>query len=275
MDNAMDRDSKRKFDPWIRGFFKPVAYRKPGEMKVSVLVEEKVHPNDEKTRDVDIVISLDSGGKDRHILAIENKIREESCEPTQLLEEYQGLLNEYEGANISMLYLTPRKSSKSDEALKRLPPDVTRLHMTWAEGGESSFVGILRGILREDAEARIPPLSQEVKFVVKSLVQFAENGFKPQTDRDTPTATDLGTPYYRGVVIGLEELRALFKERKDIYVGFYGGPSALEKANLGDLQDRRFKWDDKVAGRKVEANWIPVREFLRIVEEKEKASAPD
>ena len=265
----IDNTSSGKFRPWIDGLSTAVAYRKQTETNAAVTVEEEVHSFAGNKRDVDIVIRLTRGGKDTHILGIENKISEQACKPTQLKEEYEGLVQEYEGATVSFLYLTPRKSSKSKKAFDLLPQDMTKFHMTWAKSGSSSFIKILRGVLHADAEAEIEPLSHEVKFVLKSLIMFAENGFKPE--RYASSAPEPGKPFsYKGAVTGLEELRALFEERKDVYIGFWDGIPALKKADLAELQDRRFKWDDNLEHKK-KTNWIGVSEFKKILEQKENA----
>ena len=115
----------KKFEPWITGPINVVAYRQLSSIKVDVLVEETVETAIGKRRDVDIVIFL-SYGNNVHVFAIENKIREEASDVTQLAEECEGLASAYTGAEISFLYLTPNKSNKFIEAFKLLPENITK-----------------------------------------------------------------------------------------------------------------------------------------------------
>jgi hypothetical protein len=131
---------------------------------------------------------------------------------------------------------------------------------------EKSFVDILREVLKDDDEAKINPLSQEVRFVIKSFILFAENGFQPQTLEPPPTPSK----YFKGVVAGLEGVKALIAEKKDtekIYIGFVGGRADLQKADLNQLADRPFKWDNNLTG-KTPSNWIPLEEFKEILIQK-------
>lgn len=257
-----------KFEPWIVGLVNTVDYRRLSPIKVDVMVEEAVETATGKRRDVDIVIIL-SNNENTHVLAIENKIRKEAYDVTQLVEEYEGLTLVYTGAEVSFLYLTPGKANKFIEAFKLLPEKTTKLHLSWtqaaSDSNEVAFVDILRTILQDDLEARIDPLSQEVRFVLKSFILFAEKGFRSQTSKESPSIS--GTKYYNGFVTGLEGLKELFQEQKEVYIGFMGGISALQSAGLNQLENRPFKWDDSLAGKK-SSNWIPIAKFKEMLEQK-------
>lgn len=259
-----------KFAPWIAGLVNTVAYREPNQMNVQVLVEDAVKRAEGKERHVDIVILLINGTDIPYILAIENKIREASYDTAQLGEEYEGVREVYNKAAVSVLYLTPSKSRRFLEAFNLLPADVPKLHMSWTKTkafpNEVAFVDILREVLQNDANATIDPLSQEVKFVLKSFIMFAENGFQSQTSRGTSLVAP--SPYYKGIVIGLEGLKVLFEKQKDAYIGFVGGIRALQSADLTQLENRFFKWDDNKKAGKIESNWIPGSKFSEILREK-------
>ncbi len=262
---------KDKFSIWTEKLINTVSYRQLSPIKVDVMVEETVeNPAGRRSRDVDIVIIL-SNGESSHILAIENKIRESAYDDNQIIEEYEGLVSGYSDAEISFLYLTPSKSDRFRKAFSLLPENITSLHLSWTKGksNEITFADIMRNILRDDSEAKIDPLSQEVRFVLKSFILFAENGFRSQAYKETPATAGSGnrTKYFKGIVTGLEGVESLFQENKQVFIGYLGGIPALQEADLDKIENRPFKWDDKLDG-KNHANWIVIDKFLKIIEQK-------
>lgn len=241
--------------------------RKANPITVDVMVEEDVEAAG-KTRYVDIVIIMTSNEK-AHILAIENKIRTSAHDETQPKEEYEGLISKYADADVSFLYLTPSKTSKFTEAFNLLPDDIDKLHLSWAKDttvpNEKAFVDIIRDILRDDSDATIDPLTQEVRFVLKSFILFAENGFRSQTDKESSVAPGAGN--WKGTVAGIEGVITLFQEQKNAFIGFMGGIKELEKAQYNKIENRPFKWDDNLDGKK-SSNWIPISKFMEIVSQK-------
>ncbi len=262
---------KQKFEIWTERLVNTVSYRQLSPIKVDVMVEETVETSTGKRRDIDIVIIL-SNGDTSHILAIENKIREAAYDYNQLKDEYEGLASLYADAEISFLYLTPGKSNRFKDAFRLLPENITSLHLSWTKASsvsdEVTFTDILRNILRDDAEAKIDPLSQEVRFVLKSFILFAENGFRSQTYKEAfASVSGSGTKYFKGVVAGLEGIETLFLEQKKVFIGYIGGITALRKADLSQLENRPFKWDDNLDGKKA-SNWIQIDKFVDIIEQK-------
>ena len=229
-----------------------VAYRDLNDIKVNVLMENSVQFNDKQRRDIDIVIILEARGESR-IIAIENKIRPSSYDTAQLIDEYNGLLKKYPGAIISILYLIPSQSPKFAESFKSLPDDIIKKQMLWsnkAKTEEMSMVDILRKILQDDNEARINPLSQEVRLVIKSFIVFAENGFVSEKDQIDIRGTEPTSKYFRGTVSGLEGIGQLIESNtKVILIGFDGGRKALIKADLSYLEGRYYKWEIIYQGR--------------------------
>lgn len=142
--------------------------------------------------------------------------------------------------------------------------------MDWANDG---FSDILRQILRKDDEARITPLSQELRFVLKSFILFAENGFQPKIDEPSNVTA---SKYFKAVVAGLSGLQQLQENTDPIYIGFIGGTNALEKALIKDLENKNYKWDNNKLIGKTPSNWIRLSEFKEILEKKGwKFESPD
>jgi hypothetical protein len=272
---------KEKYQPWLS---------KIQNTSVNVLVEEQVLTNAEKSRDIDIVIVISSAKNNDEsesiILAIENKIREGSCDNLQLKEEYEGLKNSYKDSDITMLYLTPSKSSKFTEAFALLPDSISKCHLTWAdsanEANGSTIVSLLRVIIQDDLNAKINPLSSELKFVLKSFILFAENSFRSQVNKTlSPMALSSAqrayAPHYKDKVDGFDGVLELCWEQQtkkdpasEIYIGFLGGVKSIEKQSTEQLEKRPYKWDDNLDN-KVKSNWIPIMQFVDIITERRAA----
>lgn len=260
----------RVFEPWISGFGNSIAYRQLNSCKADVLVEQPVEYAVGKKRDVDVIIMLTMFEKTQ-IVAIENKIRAGACDFIQLKQEYDGLVAEYPEAEINFVYLTPSKANVFQDAFRQLP-DITKTHLSWTRDesapSDDNFASLLRSVLHDDAEAKIAPISQELRFVLKSFIVFAENGFRSQSCKGGSVTPASGTRYYKGIVTGLKGLKDLSEEQGNALVGFIGGISALDNTDLGELENRPFKWDDNLGLGKVPRNWIPIKEVIRILEPK-------
>ncbi len=175
----LEKIDKNKFNGWFDDFSNLVAYRTGNKINISVVLEHPVEDIESgRTRDIDIVIWLTKGETNEcDIICIENKIKDGTIEEKQLIEEYTYLKNSQKNkSNISFLFITPEKSEKANTAFKKLPKNISKFHMAWGQES-SSFAQLIRDVLSEDRDARIPPLSSELKFILKSLIQFAENNF--------------------------------------------------------------------------------------------------
>lgn len=270
LSRMLEAIDKKAFKRWTEQFSFTVSYRKASDFSVNVLMEFPVSYNTEVRRDIDVLIIL-SDKTSTHIIAIENKIREGASDENQLIEEFKGLKSQYSDAEISFIYLTPTKSEKFVKSYNLLPPEIIKKHWTWSEtsvdGKETTFIKILRQILQDDQDAKINPLSQEVSFVLRSFVVFAENNFETQRRASTYDTIVKPTKYFRAIVAGLEGVRVLTGEVKPVYIGFDGGKSALKKTPLEKLINRPYRWDDNLAG-KDKNNWLLLEDFIDIVTKK-------
>jgi len=251
--NIVDKD---KYQPWLSKI-----------LNVDVLLEEEVETNSGSKRFIDIVIIISCTDKKSIIFAIENKIREGVYDKLQLKEEYEGLIKNYGDADISLLYLTPNKS------VTLLPNDFKIYSLNWSdfsnETNYSTIVGMFRNILKDDSVAKINPLSNELKFVLKSFIVFAEKGFRAYNNK-TQASVKIGNKYFKDSVLGIDGVRELLKQNEsdkngNIYIGFVGGINALKKINIEQLVSRPFKWDDNLEN-KIKTNWIPIEQFIETIE---------
>ena len=251
--NIVDKD---KYQPWLSKI-----------LNVDVLLEEEVETNSGSKRFIDIVIIISCTDKKSIIFAIENKIREGVYDKLQLKEEYEGLIKNYGDADISLLYLTPNKS------VTLLPNDFKIYSLNWSDFSNetkySTIVGMFCNILKDDSVAKINPLSNELKFVLKSFIVFAEKGFRAYNNK-TQASVKRGNKYFKDSVLGIDGVRELLKQNEidkngNIYIGFVGGINALKKINIEQLVIRPFKWDDNLEN-KIKSNWIPIEQFIEIID---------
>lgn len=251
---------------------------------VDVLVEEEVSISDEIRRYIDVVVvistcsqgaSAQAGLNEKStVLAIENKIRDGACRDNQLIEQCEGLSKNYCHSDLFFLYLTPNKKANFKNEFSKLPDSITRHHLTWTKqepcNGSISFVDICREVINDDLHARINPLSNELKFIIKSFVMFAENRFRSIPSKVAHTKRS-GNQYFKGTVSGLGGVKQLLNEmfgepgEDQIYIGFMGGINSLEKETFDRLENRNYKWDDSLVG-KQKSNWISIEKFVEIAE---------
>jgi len=252
---------------------------------VDVLLEDRVETNRGSERSVDIVVIMsctkESGQSNdcnvvresqNIIFAIENKIRE-CADKFQLRDESEGLINNYKDGDISLLYLTPSKSDKFKECFSLLPYEFNKYWLNWAgvsnESNDSTIVAMFRNILQDDLNAKINPLSNELKFVLKSFIVFAEKAFRADVKK-AQISVKRRNKYFKDSVLGIDGVRELQEQNKSeinskIYIGFLGGINALKKNNIEKLEDRVYKWDDNLDNKKI-TNWIPIEQFIEIID---------
>ena len=105
------------------------------------------------------------------------------------------------------------------------------------------------------------------------LIVFAENGFRALNSNSAPNSVKRnGNKYFKDTVSGINGLRELRELQKtgeigQVYVGFIGGTKALEEQDIEKLENRPYKWDETLEN-KLKVNWIPIEEFIAIVDKK-------
>lgn len=253
-------------------------------LSIDVVVEEEVTISNSARRYIDIVLIISSSNDTPEssnlptdcnsiVFAIENKIRNSACKEAQLKEQIEGLHNSYKDSCIYFLYLTPNKNDNFKNAFNHLPENITKSHLSWAEQTTSkpevSIINILRDILDDDSKAKIDPLSNELKFIVKSFIMFAENGFRSYSTKPFSIART-GNKYFKGTISGLDSVKELFiayqvqPSEGMIYIGYAGGEKALYKQCYDSLINRNYKWDDNLTN-KQKTNWISIERFIEII----------
>lgn len=130
-------------------------------------VSFEVPVRDKTTRNIDIIFRTTN-----HIVAIENKIKKDSCQETQLQEEYNGLQNYINDENLKnkkilLCFLTPNIDKKEVKKYQKNIPNENFNHIEW-----ESIAKILESILNDENTAKINPISDYVKHTIKAFINF-------------------------------------------------------------------------------------------------------
>lgn len=132
--------------------------------KVEIKLE---YPVSNRKRIIDIVFETNN-----HVIAIENKISEQSKQKNQLQEEYNGLKDSDLAAKpIIMCYLVPEKNN--DSIILR--DEDKQITILW-----NDILDILTTILQQENSAKINPISDYVKHTLKAFINFMNNTLKPK-----------------------------------------------------------------------------------------------
>ena len=115
-----------------------------------------------------------------HRIAIENKIKAQSASTNQFKEEFEGILNDFEGddqIDVTMVFLTPSNKHKGlSEEYDTLDEKILGSHrkswLFWSDetGMDNTVVGLIRDILKKESEAQIPPMMEYFRHTLKALV---------------------------------------------------------------------------------------------------------
>ena len=127
-------------------------------------LEEPVKDNEREYR-IDLIFEIQYG-RDDYIVAIENKILENSKREGQLQHEYNGLKNaeKFKKKNIIMCFLTPKGSNEEKLDIK----GKDEFHnIKW-----SDIIKELHDILQKEHEAQINPISDYTKHTIKAFINF-------------------------------------------------------------------------------------------------------
>ncbi len=156
-------------DVFIKLFLEKIINLHAEEMNISDYDIQLEFPVDSRKRIIDIVFKTQ-----QHIIAIENKIKIESCEETQLFEEYCGLKNfieddvELNSKNIIICMLAP--ANCEFEKYQKNIPDGNFKKITWDE-----VIALLREIIDLESQAKINPIEEYVKQTIKAFINFINN----------------------------------------------------------------------------------------------------
>lgn len=172
-----------------------------------VLLEYPYKLTDKKRRVIDIEIRIyedaltadDTQTAELHRILIENKIRSSAADPTQLREEFEAVIQHVESdeTQITMVFLTPSgNSSKLTEEYENLSLDLLGEHkkawLYWVDDNDNDHVvKLLRGLLKSELEAEIPPMSEYVRHTIKAFIVHISDNIT-ESIKKKRRSTDIG-----------------------------------------------------------------------------------
>ena len=159
---------------------------------------EKRHKDKQGDVALDIVIKLvNSEGDSSHLIAIENKIKPGSANPTQLKRYYNVVKTNYkeQGNRITMVFLTPeskRNNLSAEYKNLKLPlisenkKDANKTWLFWT--GNDSIQTIIRdNLLKKEANGEISPINEYAKHTLKAFAMHLET-LSPEKKNDYVTS---------------------------------------------------------------------------------------
>jgi hypothetical protein len=265
--NAVDPNL---FKPYIELMQGAMDYRESAPLNVTVILENRVIV-DSSTRDIDILLIMESSKFGNRFVLIENKIRRGAIDKSQLVEELEDFLNgEYKVTerDVSFVFITATETKAGVEAFKLLPASLSKAYLIWKGKGKTSIERLLMAILQDEANARISPLPADTVQILKGFVHFAQREFRGKSSWGSSASAER-SQYFSGVLYGFEQLDELARKEPEVYVGFDGGASKPKSQSLEYLLGRTYKWDnDPERGGKNPKNWLKADEVVKVIRSK-------
>ncbi|MFC1744439.1 PD-(D/E)XK nuclease family protein [Candidatus Riflebacteria bacterium] len=267
-------NNKGFYNNWGEGLNEGLNLEKRTSTDIDVILEKPVKSELAK-QVIDVVVEKKLEGQPQLILSIENKVRSTSVTKGQLHKQYQALLSEYkeeqvdgigiDEKNIFLLQLLPEiKNDEHKKAWIGLSDEVKSRSCTLPWIGEAqSFSNILVDALVKENQAQIPPFPEITKYLLKSIVAFARNGFRKTK---TNISTQSGQGKYDELLEGIPELIEKYIISPEGYIGYNGGltqlGSDIEKKS-DYVENRRYKWVLERSGS--EKQWPSLEEFKNVL----------
>ena len=153
----------------------------------NLFLKEIIHLPDEGTNINEFDVQLEVPVKDtahrlidivfqtkHHVVAIENKIKIESCQENQLVEEYNGLCKYVEETRldkkVNICLLLPKNLEDIEKKYQKDIPNDNIRFITWSEITE-----LLQKILELESQSKINPIGDYVKQTTKAFINFIGN----------------------------------------------------------------------------------------------------
>ena len=138
--------------------------------------------NTKKENYIDIQIKiLDKSYRELHRIIIENKIKSEASNSSQLNRYYEAVINdknnddafELEKKNLSIIFLTPSQKHKGlNKEFDNLKSD-NKVWIYWNSDDEATtIVKLIQNILELEQKAEISPINEYIKHTLKAFTYF-------------------------------------------------------------------------------------------------------
>lgn len=142
-----------------------------------ILLEQPYQLNGAR-KDIDIEISLlDKNHEESHRIIIENKIRVDAANPTQLVDYYNAVLeDDPEIKNLIMVFLTPRSNNnlltQQFENLN-VKHDHHKKWLFWDSDEGDSIVSLIKSMLNMEAQGKINPINEYMRHTLKAFIRHS------------------------------------------------------------------------------------------------------
>lgn len=212
---------------------------------------------------IDIIIGIDDW-----IIAIENKIYEQSVTSGQLTREYEGL-KKAGGEKIGIVYLVPvdedaeffsRKTEEEFESLAVRGNDFKVL-AAWQKNSIDnipSVSSILHEILLDESTGQIDPVSEYTRHTIKALLCFISNDFSGYDYEQSDQSYSGDNPLAEGR-FSVDDLM----QKNEGYVGGNHGTGGLLSMTIEALKNYKFQYTTQDMENK--RKWMRIYEFKKKV----------
>ena len=164
---------------FLRRFLDTIDCAEYTEWKLDVCLEQPCKEGQRKNnRCIDILLDLydEETGKQK-LIAIENKVTANAADYKQFSNEYH-LLREnviYKKYDISMVFLSPKMEKKLQSEYDNLSSNDFKKNDNKYNISWSDVTQILKDILQDEAECKIPPIMDYLKHTLKAFIYYIDN----------------------------------------------------------------------------------------------------
>jgi len=217
--------------------------------KITCSLEENVN-----TAFVDIVYFVGD-----HVIAIENKVYDESVDEGQLEREFEGLRKKYPTRKITMVYLVPHISPSVKAEYGNLVNIVRLPHscvlITW----ESTLIDIIKDLISEDSKNNVTPFPEETLYILESIRSFVKDKYNGYNFVIRKGVNGNRSNFSRSTYAEL-------KTKRQGFVGVALGTAGLMKMSKDDILSKGFQYDDSDECDR--QYWLPLSEFINLADQR-------
>jgi hypothetical protein len=181
---------------------------------------------------IDIVLLID-----KLVIAIENKIKENSATETQLKEQYAGLKEKFKDGDrqIFMVFLVPTNfgSQKIKDEYESLSVEAgdCKCLLEWSE-----VVNIIDELLDDERKGNITPIYEYMRHTLKSFSNFIQDDFVGY-----PFETIRKSSGQNPLTVNAKTFKDIESDSTISWVGVQHGISGLLQYEKIDLENKRFQ----------------------------------
>ncbi|GAP71990.1 hypothetical protein SAMD00024442_21_36 [Candidatus Symbiothrix dinenymphae] len=208
---------------------------------IEVLLEQAFKKEGDKKEIVDIVIlcfekekqltesqakmflSNDNRGSLKQVFLIENKIRDGSAREEQLTKQCSATISTLaEELNkdadaikemLSVIFVSPDAKKANDEYKKfeedSFTKDIPKIQIHWTSNTDdenTTMIYFLRQILEKESKGGIEAINEQTKFIIKSFINFVDNGFQSAIEEKRVGKKTIRTNYGKPIIDYIKDI---------------------------------------------------------------------